>query len=69
MKRVLMLSLVVLSLVAPAYAGRLPGDEIQAPRHDEIQAPVRQDEIQAPRAGGGDALQAPLSQISIRPQD
>lgn len=64
MKRVFVLSLLVLSLAAPAYARHLPGADVpQAPRHDEIQAPVRPDEIQAPRAGGGDALQAPLSQI------
>lgn len=59
MKRLFLLSLVVLAFAAPAYGGRDRSDEIQAPRsheiqaprHDEIQAPVRPDEVQAPRAG------------------
>lgn len=52
MKRVLILSLMVLALAAPAYARNHPGtDTPQAPRHDELQAPVRPDEVQAPRAG------------------
>jgi len=52
MKRVLLISLVAFSLVTPAYARHLPGDEIQAPHHDEIQAPVSPDEVQAPRSSG-----------------
>lgn len=51
MKRVLLIALVAFSVVTPAYARHLPGDEVQAPvSPDEIQAPrTRGDEVQAAR--------------------
>lgn len=57
MKRLFLLSLVVLAFAAPAYGGRDRSDEIQAPRSHEIQAPVRPDEVQAPVRP--DEVQAP----------